>query len=127
MRPRGASIQRHGLSWVILLALTASALDGMLRGGRPDDGQTMQCCRKEGYRWSQDTAENCCRPNRCADNPATPSAAGGSAGKTERNDALAGLPFAAVAPSDDSFKAPTLRARGLPVPFNESRSLPLLI
>jgi len=86
----------------------------------------MQCCRKEGYRWSQDTAENCCRPNRCADNPASPTAASGRAGKTERQDALAGLPFA-VTSSDDSFKAPTPHARGLPVPFNESRSLPLLI
>ena len=68
MRPSRISLQLHVVGWLLVSAMTASGMDGMLCRSRPQDDEAMACCHQEtGDEVMAPSSVDCCRPSRTAD------------------------------------------------------------
>ena len=68
MQPPRPSPWLQTAAWVVVSAMAASALNGILCNGRPQPDWTMECCRQKASPMAVDSGE-CCEPDRTENVP----------------------------------------------------------
>lgn len=94
MGPR--NLRQLVIGWAAVLALASATFDGLLCGG--EDEQAMECCQRDGNHCNMpEKTEDCCKPDRGAENTAGLSVSAGTTIKQELEKAVTpGLPGAGL-------------------------------
>ena len=117
----------RALGWVIISAMAATSLDGVLCGSHPQADPAMECCRQDANRFDASEMEDCCRPDRGENVPAESFATNRSKMELEHVAPVA-PPVAKFSFLDERRQTLMPLARGLPdVHPHPSRAVPLLI
>ena len=129
MRSKRVSVRLQAVGWLIVSAMTASAMDGMLCGSRPQDDRAMQCCRKDAspHLDAPKTQGDCCKPSRSGD--VLPELLAANRNQNgQKNTASGSLPVVRLVSTLSGSEAPSPMAQGFPdFHSHPPRVVPLLI
>jgi len=112
----------------LVLVLALSSLAGLVCADGPDDQQAMECCRGDAHHCNMpEKTEDCCKPDRSSQNPASVESSVRSSIDIEGAPDAAVLAHVVTVPDVDYRALPFSSSRGSPpLLTNRPLDIPLL-